>query len=89
MKRAVTLLLSCLSLAGCVATKPEPCSRCTDIEKSIRAAESFMPGYWVKFHTEGLEPTGSEQHTPEYLEHRRWIDVRDALNRAEGKVKDE
>ena len=89
MKSAVTLLPSCLFLAGCVTAKQEPCSRCTDIEKRIQAAESFMPAFWVKFHTEGLEPTGNDPHTPEYLEHRRWIEVRDALNRAEGKVRDE
>jgi hypothetical protein len=97
MKRVVTLLLSCLLIAGCVAQRqekePKPCPRCTFIEEHIRAAESFMPGYWVRQQTQGLEPVVDERgevvNTPEYREHRRWLDVRDALDRAEGKVKDE
>ena len=90
MKRAVPLLLlSCLVLAGCAAAKPEPCVRCTRVDTSIREAERFMPGYWTKFHTESLEPSGEERHSPEYETHRRWLDVRDALDRAEGRSRDE
>jgi len=95
MKRVASLLLSCLLFAGpgCMSPKQEPCPRCTFIDAHIKAAESFMPGYWVKQQTQGLEPVVDEKgepvHTPEYLDHRRWLDVRDALDRAEGKVKDE
>jgi len=95
MKRVASLLLACLLFAGsgCVAPAPAPCPRCTSIDARIKAAEQFMPGYWVRQQTQSLEPVVDEKgepvHTPEYLEHRRWLDVRDALDQAEGKVKDE
>lgn len=93
MKRIVLVMLSCLAFSGCVAPSQGPCPRCTDIETRIKAAEAFMPGYWVRQQTQALEPVVDEKgdpvHTPEYLEHRRWIEARDALNKAEGKVKDE
>lgn len=86
MKRIA--LLACLLLAGCVAPKQEPCPRCTFIDDHIKAAEEFMPGYWVKLQTQSLEPIVDEKgdvvHSPEYEGHHRWILVRDALNRAEG-----
>ena len=86
MKRLAVLVV--LALAGCAAPRESPCPRCTAIEQHVKDAEAFMPGYWVRYQTEDLEPTG-KPHSPEYEAHRRWIEARDALGRAEGRTKGE
>lgn len=45
----------------------------------IRQAEDFMPGYWVRYCTQDLEPTGRE-HSPEYYQHKWWLDLRDRFS---------